>query len=184
MWRRPRSWECGDFPYKEKAELMPPRSWGYSPSLESEDCVVGSLCMVRKMFPYKNMHVDYVRPRGTRWYASSSTGVIRQPSREMHPSTLQGSVRMWLLASYRHRIWGLKRILLRLTIFLGPTIPLRLLALLLVWFLFLNGLCCSRILILLWKYLYQLPLTPWSHRLCMTSLEVIWVFMVINCLIE
>ena len=82
MWRRPRSWECGDFPYREKAELMPPRSWGYSPSLESEDCVVGSLCMVRKMFPYKNMHVDYVRPRGTRWYASSSTGVICQPSRE------------------------------------------------------------------------------------------------------
>ena len=83
---------------------MPPKSWGYFPSLESEDCVVGSLCVVSKMFPYKNMHVDYVRPCGTRWYASSSTGVIRQPSREMHPSTLQGSVRMWLLASYWHRI--------------------------------------------------------------------------------
>ena len=62
--------------------------------------MVGSLCVVRKMFPYKNMRVDYVKPRGTHWYASSSARVIRQPSREMHPSTSQGSVRMWLLASY------------------------------------------------------------------------------------
>ena len=37
---------------------MLPRSWGYSPFWECENCVVGSLCMMRKMFPYVSMRVD------------------------------------------------------------------------------------------------------------------------------
>ena len=160
---------------------MPRRSWGYFPSREREDCVVWSLCVVRKMSPYKNMCVDYVRPSGTHRYASPFAGVICRPSREMHVSTSQGSVCTWLLASCWSRVQGLKRILLRLTISLGPTVPLRPSVLLSVRIL-LDGLCCSRILILLRKYPYQLLLTPWSRQLCLTSLGE--VSMVINCLIE
>ena len=38
------------------------RSWGYSPFWEGENRVVGSLCVMHKMFPYMNMCVDHVRP--------------------------------------------------------------------------------------------------------------------------
>ena len=44
--------------------------------------------------------------------------------------------------------------------------------------------CHLRISILLQKYLYQLPLTPWSRQLCPMSLRVLRVFMGINCFIE
>ena len=69
--RRARSREYKDFPYKENMELMPSRDWGYSPFWEGENRVVGSLCVVRKMFPYTNMCVDHIRPCRICWYASS-----------------------------------------------------------------------------------------------------------------
>ena len=50
-----------DFPYWERAELMPLRSRRYSPLWKGENHVVGSLCMVRKIFPYKNMHTCTLR---------------------------------------------------------------------------------------------------------------------------
>ena len=53
--KSPRSQEYGGFPYGEKVELMLSRSWGYSPFWESENRVVGSLCVMRKMFPYMNV---------------------------------------------------------------------------------------------------------------------------------
>ena len=56
--------------------------------------MVWSLCVVRKMFPYKNMHVEYVRPRRTHWYASLSVRVIYCLGREMYPSTSHGSIRV------------------------------------------------------------------------------------------
>ena len=92
MWKKPRSQEYREFPYREKVELMSSRSWGYSSFQEGENCVVGSLCVVRKMFPYKNMRVDYVRPRRTCQYASPSIKIICQPSKEMHSSTSNGFV--------------------------------------------------------------------------------------------
>ena len=71
---------------------MPSRSWGYSPLWEGENNVVVSLCMVHKMFPYMNMHIDHVRPHRTRRYVSPSVGVIRRSGREMHRSISLGSV--------------------------------------------------------------------------------------------
>ena len=81
---------------------MPPRSWGYFPFWEGENHEVGSLCVVRKMFPYKNMHVDHVRPRRACqyaspsvrvicWYASQFVEVIRRSGKEMYSSTSLGS---------------------------------------------------------------------------------------------
>ena len=56
--------------------------------------MVWSLCVVRKMFPYKNMSIEYVRPCRTRQYASPSIRVICRPGREMYPSTSHGSIRV------------------------------------------------------------------------------------------
>ena len=65
---------------------------GYSPLWEDENNVVVTLCMVHKMFPYMNMHIDHVRPRRTRWYVSLSIWVIRQSGKETHPSVSPRSV--------------------------------------------------------------------------------------------
>ena len=90
----PKSWEYKGFPYREEVELMPPKSWGFPPYWEGESPVVRSLCVVRKIFPYRNTHVDHTRPRGTRWYASLSISVICLLGMEMYPSTSHGSVRI------------------------------------------------------------------------------------------
>ena len=50
--------------------------------------------MVHKMFPYKNMHVDHVRPRRACRYASQFVEVIRQSGKEMYSSTSLGSIRV------------------------------------------------------------------------------------------
>ena len=54
--------------------------------------MVGSLGMFHKVFPYKNMCVDHIRPRRTSRYASPFVEVIRWPGREMYLSTSHGSV--------------------------------------------------------------------------------------------
>ena len=54
--------------------------------------MVGSLCVVRKIFPYVNMCVDHVMPCRIRRYASPLVGVIRQSSGEMHPSASSGPI--------------------------------------------------------------------------------------------
>ena len=118
MRRRPRSREYRDFPYREKAKLMLSRSWGYFPFWEGESRVVGSLCMASKLFAYKNMRVDHVRPRKTRQYASSSAKVIRQHGKEMYPSASHGSVHIavnFCLCGAS----GFGRTLLTLTVLLG-----------------------------------------------------------------
>ena len=48
--------------------------------------MVGSLYVVRKIFPYVNMCVDHVMPCRIRRYASPLVGVIRRSGGEMHPS--------------------------------------------------------------------------------------------------
>ena len=40
--------------------------------LGRENRAIGSLCVIRKMFPYVSMRVDQVRPRRTRWLSSLS----------------------------------------------------------------------------------------------------------------
>ena len=56
--------------------------------------LVGSLCVLRKIFPYKNMRVDHVRPRRTRWHASPFVGIIHRLGTKMYPSASNGSVRV------------------------------------------------------------------------------------------
>lgn len=49
------------------------RFWGYSPFLGGgggENYVIGSLCVICKMFPYMSEHVNQVRPCRTRRRAS------------------------------------------------------------------------------------------------------------------
>ena len=83
--RRPRPQEYREFPYREKVELMPSRSWGYSPYWEGENCVVRSLCMVHKMFPYMSMRIDHVRPVGMFLRLSgSSIGLVGRRTRQFH----------------------------------------------------------------------------------------------------
>ena len=149
------------------------RSWGYFPLWEGESRVVGSLCVIRKMFPYMNMCVDHIRPCRTHWYASSS---IRGPLSVKGSSIgLTGrhtrQLRLWSilmaigsLGSPRF-LWG------RLFLWSRRPFPWRPL--------FVYG---SQFYYQ--KYPYKLPLTPWSHRLWLTGLRVIRVFMSINCFIE
>ena len=85
MRRRPRSWEYRVFPYKEEVELMTPRSLGYLPYQEGKSHGVGSSCMVRKMFPYKNMHRDHTRPRWICQYAHPSFDGICPHDMKMYP---------------------------------------------------------------------------------------------------
>jgi len=91
---------------------MPPRSWGYPPYWEGESHVVGSLCVVGKIFPYRNMRVDHARPCGTRQYASSSVDVIRLLRMEMYLSTSHGFVHI-AVNLYWCRAQGSKRTFLR-----------------------------------------------------------------------
>ena len=86
MWRRPRSREDRGFAYREEVELMLPRSWGYPPYWESENHVVGSLCVVHKIFPYSNMRGDHARTHRIHRYAYSSVAVNRPLSMGMYPS--------------------------------------------------------------------------------------------------
>ena len=65
---------------------MAPRSWGYLPYWEGESHGVGSLCVVRKVFPYTNVHGDLARPHGIRWCAHPSVDVIRLLSMKMYQS--------------------------------------------------------------------------------------------------
>ena len=118
MRKRPKSWEYRDFPYREEVELMPQRSWGYPLFWEGESRVVGSLCMASKLFAYKNMRVDHVRPRKTRQYASSSAKVIRQHGKEMYPSASHGSVHI-AVNFCLCRASGFGRTLLTPTVLLG-----------------------------------------------------------------
>ena len=149
------------------------RSWGYFPLWEGESRVVGSLCVIRKMFPYMNMCVDHIRPCRTHWYASSS---IRGPLSVKGSSIgLTGrrtrQLRLWSilmaigsLGSPRF-LWG------RLFLWSRRPFPWRPL--------FVYG---SQFYYQ--KYPYKLPPTPWSHQLWLTGLGVIRVFISINCFIK
>ena len=118
MWKRPKSQEYRDFPYREEVELMPPRSWGYPPFWEGESHVVGSLYVVSKIFPYKNMRVDHVRPHRTCRYASPSVRVINRLGKEMYPLASHGYV-LITVSFCLCRASGFGRTLLTPTVLLG-----------------------------------------------------------------
>ena len=80
MWRTPRSYEYRSFPYKEEVKLMSPRSWGYPPYWEGENHVVMSLCVMHKIFLYRNMCRDHARTRRICQYAYPSVNVIHSLS--------------------------------------------------------------------------------------------------------
>ena len=74
---------------------MSPRSWGYPLYQEGKNHVVGSSCVMRKIFPYRNMCGDHTRACRIRRYAYPSVDVIR-PLSMGHVSI--GSVRVRLLS--------------------------------------------------------------------------------------
>ena len=154
-------------------KLMLSRSWGYFPFWEGESHVVGSLCVMHKMFPYMNMCVDHVRPHRTHRYASSSirglpsvrgsfVGLARRRIRQLHLWSILmavGSLGSPQFLWGRQFLWSHRPFPWRPLFVYGSQFYYQ-------------------------KYPYKLPPTPWSHQLWLTGLGVIRVFISINCFIK